>query len=1114
MGITKKAISLGTTAALIASLAATIAAPAAFAAASLSPISGPVAGGTTVTVSGGTGYTVGTTLTLTAGLCVLNATPTSVTPDGTSLTFVTPAATGVGCGAGAYAVATVSPAGAVGTFTYLNPAPTITVSPNAGPTAGSTSITITGSGTAFTGTPTVTIGGIAATSVVLVSTTSITAVTPANTVGAKSLVVSGLTNTYDATTTYTYTTTNPTVTSVTPSSGSAAGGTVVTIAGTGFVAGATVTFGGSAATLVGFVNSTTLTATTPAHAAGAVSVAVTNPDLGSGTLANAYTYVAASAPGLGSGASAVTTTGFGNVARGAVSSAGTFTITEGAVNNFVDGTVTVTAYDAAGAAIPFCGSASSAGGCAAPTATVTAGIGSISASVPAAGGSLTISISGTTSTRLDNFAVSGLKLNVPTSAALGAVSFRYTTTGPNFGAINATASGTLNAASGTGTQTVAYTLNAGSPDFQVTNTSVTPAVGLATFSGGASESVALVAPTGGGTLTATFSVNHPANTATTPSAVTQTVAVSWFPSTAAVVDSAFISAVSAPSLQNGLNNQSAGNLAVTLGNAGFVPAGATLTFTIATPGVLFSSVPAVSDNDPAFALGAGYLSFDRTSVTYPVTVAATNDQSTLTLSSIHYDVAQSVAAGTAVNVNLAISGGVLVSGNPANNAVVAYALVGSGAVPTIYIGFNDQPTGLLTFRETVPGTLTDIASGIDTFGFCLTSNETFARVPWAVVTAGDLKLNVGGLAASQATMIVSGSCAWVEIYSASTVASTVEIRAGADAASTAPVASSPTAGVTVNVPSSLGPGATTVQAFTSQSDGVTSRTNLGPAVVIAMRAYKGSPVVAVVPPVPVLNRGAQNAPGADITITESLASQFTANETINLCIVNRALVYDQDVAFANTAGANMPTVTTNNGATGLVASIAYNSGASCNTGFWTTYGAFQITVNAPAVGALGMITVHNIQYNVVADAQLGPVFLFVQSSASGASAIKQVVSPATIGVPATLQKVVISAFGSGGTTYSISSQVLARGQKLTVTFKTSPKLAGEKLGIWLEVRQRGATSFGPFSPHTSIILDYKGVGTYTYVASSGVKIGLSGRFLGNATLMPATSYPTIFGLFQ
>ena len=48
----------------------------------------------------------------------------------------------------------------------------------------------------------------------------------------------------------------------------------MTITGTNFAAGATVTFGGAAATNVVVVNSTTITATTPAGSAGAVTVTV------------------------------------------------------------------------------------------------------------------------------------------------------------------------------------------------------------------------------------------------------------------------------------------------------------------------------------------------------------------------------------------------------------------------------------------------------------------------------------------------------------------------------------------------------------------------------------------------------------------------------------------------------------------------------------------------------------------------------------------------------------------------------------------------------------------------------------------------------------------------
>ncbi|HEX7679307.1 MAG TPA: IPT/TIG domain-containing protein, partial [Thermoanaerobaculia bacterium] len=84
----------------------------------------------------------------------------------------------------------------------------------------------------------------------------------------------------------------PTVTSVSPTGGTIAGGSSVTINGTGFNAGATVTFGGSAATNVVVVSSIKITARTPAHALGAVNVTVTNTNSSTGTLTNGYLYKA------------------------------------------------------------------------------------------------------------------------------------------------------------------------------------------------------------------------------------------------------------------------------------------------------------------------------------------------------------------------------------------------------------------------------------------------------------------------------------------------------------------------------------------------------------------------------------------------------------------------------------------------------------------------------------------------------------------------------------------------------------------------------------------------------------------------------------------------------
>src|SRR5262249_26697935 len=77
-----------------------------------------------------------------------------------------------------------------------------------------------------------------------------------------------------------------------PAMGLVGGGSDITIRGwdlapTGTV---TVTIGGVAAAHVTMIDATTLTATIPAHPAGAVNVVVTNPDGHSATLLNGFVY--------------------------------------------------------------------------------------------------------------------------------------------------------------------------------------------------------------------------------------------------------------------------------------------------------------------------------------------------------------------------------------------------------------------------------------------------------------------------------------------------------------------------------------------------------------------------------------------------------------------------------------------------------------------------------------------------------------------------------------------------------------------------------------------------------------------------------------------------------
>ena len=76
-----------------------------------------------------------------------------------------------------------------------------------------------------------------------------------------------------------------------PTSGSAAGGTNITVRGTGFSQGGTTTveLGAVPATNVSVVSDTEVTCTVPAGTVGAVDVTLTN-SRGTDTLAGAFTY--------------------------------------------------------------------------------------------------------------------------------------------------------------------------------------------------------------------------------------------------------------------------------------------------------------------------------------------------------------------------------------------------------------------------------------------------------------------------------------------------------------------------------------------------------------------------------------------------------------------------------------------------------------------------------------------------------------------------------------------------------------------------------------------------------------------------------------------------------
>ncbi len=174
-------------------------------------------------------------------------------------------------------------------------APTVSkLAPKTGPAAGGTTVTITGKG--FTGTTTVDFGTTAATKFTVNSATSITAVSPAASTGVVDVTVTTPNGTSAIVLADHFTFGQPTITKLRPSSGTKAGGTTVTITGTGFALGAKTTFkfGGVLASGVNCTTITSCTAVSPARTkAGPVEVIATVAGKNSkkDPPANQFTYV-------------------------------------------------------------------------------------------------------------------------------------------------------------------------------------------------------------------------------------------------------------------------------------------------------------------------------------------------------------------------------------------------------------------------------------------------------------------------------------------------------------------------------------------------------------------------------------------------------------------------------------------------------------------------------------------------------------------------------------------------------------------------------------------------------------------------------------------------------
>ncbi|MGW7689626.1 IPT/TIG domain-containing protein [Streptomyces asiaticus] len=245
---------------------------------SLSPTSGPVGGGNTVTITG---------TNLTGATQVLfGATPATIlTNTATQITVTAPAGTGT------VNVAVTTPGGTSNplpyTYTTVS-APTLTsLSPTSGPTSGGNTVTI--NGTNLTSATSVKFGINSAT-ILTNSATQITVTAPAGPPSSVNVTVTtggGTSNPLP----YFYIAA-PTVSDLSPHFGPDTGTNTVTVFGSNLTLTSAVNFGPNAATNITVVSDSQLTVTAPSGS-GTVVVTVTTPG-GTSTVGNGgayYTYL-------------------------------------------------------------------------------------------------------------------------------------------------------------------------------------------------------------------------------------------------------------------------------------------------------------------------------------------------------------------------------------------------------------------------------------------------------------------------------------------------------------------------------------------------------------------------------------------------------------------------------------------------------------------------------------------------------------------------------------------------------------------------------------------------------------------------------------------------------
>ena len=259
---------------------------------------------------------------------------------------------------------------------------------------------------------------------------------------------------------------------------------------------------------------------------------------------------------------------------------------------------------------------------------------------------------------------------------------------------------------------------------------------------------------------------------------------------------------------------------------------------------------------------------------------------------------------------------------------------------------------------------------------------------------------------------------------------------------------------------------------------------VGDNIVIAIRAYSGTPIVTVSSQ-PNVARGGIAQPMGNIIITEGAPNQFESLNEFQICLVTQTGFFNPgDYDWSSPIGINQPVVSTNSTVSGL---IAFLDASDPDVG-----SCFDINIDDTSITGLGVITISNLKIDVRSNAPLGAVFVRVfdgddldcETGILGcvvdADLVNQVVSPAKVGNPVA---------GTAGTrlgvtqigAFTTSTKVAATGKYVTYRFDFGVAAAGKTFQVW------GATKTGndwsAFAVVTSRVANASGV-VYYYVRSN------------------------------